>query len=322
MFPRLDKAKQEIIVSRIDFVSNLHKKLTSECYKLLQKEHEITRKKIDLAFANEFGINSFIEPRGNLVFLRNASLAERLDVSANHPDYTNLVFQIQGSKNSGTLSDLVEVSDERYDPQEHAGEEVNYLAIGDIDGITSQIIKPQVMSAEDLPSRARRLIHSGDILIGIAGASTGTENMVVFPVSENEEGWIASTGFIVLRPVISVPIPYVCHLLKAPFILRQIRALLTSPSMPTISEDDLLELSVPVSNELQRFRTLEQVERLINYEKKLAIQLNEISNRAEALLKKAKSNIFDLLDEEKFTDLSEEAENLEKKMQQVKEALQ
>jgi len=66
--------------------------------------------------------------------------------------------------------------------------------------MTGKILEPQRMMADELPSRARRLIHEGDILIGIAGASTGTENMVVFPVDREQEGWVATTGFLVLRP--------------------------------------------------------------------------------------------------------------------------
>ncbi|MCX9487977.1 hypothetical protein IG511_03600, partial [Vibrio cholerae] len=187
-FPKLDEEAQKILVSRIDSVANLYKRLTSKCNNLIQDEHEITREKIDLAFARELSLENFIQRKSALVFLRDFSSAERLDIPANHPDYTRLLRQIRQSDAACSLSDLVEVSEDRFNPDECIGQEINYLAIGDIDGISGNIIEPQKMLAEELPSRARRLIHAGDILVGTAGASTGTENMVVFPVTCEQEG--------------------------------------------------------------------------------------------------------------------------------------
>ena len=321
-FPKIEEEAQKTLVSRIDFVANLHKKLTSECNRLIQKEHQITRQKIDQAFADELGLDRFVTPKGRLYFLRNPDSSERLDVSANHPDYTELVDQIKECETSGSLSGLVEVSEERFNPDEHFGQEVHYIAIGDIDGITGKIIGPQKMVAEDLPSRARRLIHAGDILVGIAGASTGTENMVVFPVAQEQECWVATTGFLILRPKDGVDIHYVCALLKAPFVLRQIRALLTSPAMPTISETDLMQIVVPVSNSNSRQKTLNEISKFLKEEQQLTNQLEQISTQTQQLLSEAKSNIFDLLDDNKFSAMSVRAREIETAMTKIEEALQ
>lgn len=321
-FPKIDEDAQKTLVSRIDSVANLYKRLTSECNKLVQNEHKITREKIDLAFAQELSLEHFIQRKSALVFLRDFSSAERLDISANHPNYTKLVAQIKKSASSGSLYDLVDISEERFNPDQHTGQEVNYLAIGDIDGISGKIIAPQTMMAEELPSRARRLIHAGDILVGIAGASTGTENMVVFPVTHDQEGWVATTGFLVLRPKDGVDIHYVCSLLKAPFVLRQIRALLTSPAMPTISEADFMQLAVPVTDPETREKTLIEINKALEEERQLTIQLEQISEQIEQLLSDAKSNIFDLLDGDKFSAMSTRAMEIESAMDQIEEALQ
>lgn len=321
-FPKLDEEAQKILVSRIDSVANLYKRLTSKCNNLIQDEHEITREKIDLAFARELSLENFIQRKSALVFLRDFSSAERLDIPANHPDYTRLLRQIRQSDAACSLSDLVEVSEDRFNPDECIGQEINYLAIGDIDGISGNIIEPQKMLAEELPSRARRLIHAGDILVGTAGASTGTENMVVFPVTCEQEGWVATTGFLVLRPRDGVDIHYVCSLLKAPFVLRQIRALLTSPAMPTISDTDFMHLAVPVTSPDTREKTLNEINKVLKEERQLTIQLEQISEQIEQLLSEAKSNIFDLLDDDKFSAISARAMVIENTMGKIEEALQ
>lgn len=321
-FPKLDEEAQKTLVFRIDSVTNLYKRLTSKCNKLIQDEHEITREKIDLAFARELSIENFIKRKSALVFLRDFSSAERLDIPANHPDYTRLLGQIRQSAESSSLSNLVEVSEDRFNPDECIGQEINYLAIGDIDGVSGNIIEPQNMLAEDLPSRARRLVHAGDILVGIAGASTGTENMVVFPVTSEQEGWVATTGFLVLRPRAGIDIHYVCLLLKAPFVLRQIRALLTSPAMPTISDTDFMQLVVPVTNSDAREESLIEISKVLKEEWQLTIQLEQISEQIEQLLSEAKSNIFDLLDDDKFSAMSARAMEIEAAMGKIEEALQ
>ena len=166
------------------------------------------------------------------------------------------------------------------------------------------------------------MIHEGDILLGIAGASTGTENMVVFPVISEQESWVATTGFLVLRPKDEVDIHYVCTLLKTPFVLRQIRALLTSPAMPTISENDILQLSVPATDFDSRAKVLEEIRNALSEGHHLAKKLSAISDQIKALTAKAKSNIFDLLDDDKFSAMSARAMNIEADMGKIEEALQ
>ena len=301
-----------------ELLVNAERRLVNQRLLSFKKQGEA----IDSVFCHEFGFKKFAETSKGKVFLKRASLLERFDIPVNHPSYTKLIHQIKASAKSGSLSDLVNLSEERFNPDEHIGQEIYYLAIGDIDGISGNIIEPQKMVAEDLPSRARRLIHAGDILVGIAGASTGTENMVVFPVTREQEGWVATTGFLVLRPRDGVDIHYVCSLLKAPFVLRQIRALLTSPAMPTISDTDFMQLAVPVTNSDARETTLIEINRVLKEERQLTIQLEQISEQIEQLLSEAKSNIFDLLDDDKFSAISARAMGIENAMGKIEEKLQ
>ncbi len=317
--PIIDNESQELIVNRYEQIARVG---NSKIKKLILAEHKKTWRRIDKIFAVELGYADFVEEKKTIVFLRDSASAGRLDISANHPNYTKLVTEIKTSAKSGSLSDLVNVSEERFNPDEHIGQEVNYLAIGDIDGISGKIIAPQTMMAEELPSRARRLIHEGDILLGIAGASTGTENMVVFHVRSEQESWVATTGFLVLRPKDEVDIHYVCTLLKTPFVLRQIRALLTSPAMPTISENDVLQLAVPATDFDSRAKVLEEIRNALSEGHHLARKLSAISDQIKALTAEAKSNIFDLLDDDKFSTMSARAMDIEADMGKIEEALQ
>lgn len=319
--PVLDKEEKDCIKKRFNLIRHLETDVLSRCSSINANLYHSTGFFIDCAFTSELGIESFKETTSRNVFLAKRD-TDRFDIPVNHPDYTKLVEQIKNSPASGVLSDLVEVSGERFNPDEHSGEQVNYLAIGDIDGLSGKIIAPQNMLADDLPSRARRLIREGDILVGIAGASTGTKNMVVYPVTNKQHGWVATTGFLVLRAKKDVDIHYVCTLLKSPFVLRQVRALLTSPAMPTIGESDLLAIAIPVTNTETRNKTLSTITNIISEGRQLAKKLDAIANQIQELISEAKSNIFDLLHDEKFSAMSSKANEIQKDVVQIEEALQ
>lgn len=317
--PIVDKHNQDLIVKRYNEIVNVSR---SKINHLILIEHKKIWDRINKAFASELNIEDFPEIKREIVFIKDTKNSERLDIQANHPDYINLVSQIRKSPTSGSLSDLIEVSENRFNPDEHQGEQVNYLAIGDIDGLSGKIIDPQIMISDELPSRARRLVYEGDILVGIAGASTGTENMVVFPVTSEQNGWVATTGFMVVHPKKDVNVNYLCSLLKSPFVLRQIRALLISPAMPTISESDFLAIMVPVTNFETRKKTLLEIENILIEGRQLTWQLEDIGNQIEELIAKAKSNIHDLLDDAKYSAMSSRVNEIQAVMTQVEEVLQ
>lgn len=321
-FPKISEEDQTVLISRLSFIAEMHRKLSEECKNLVRKEHVLIRRKIDSIFAGELCIDSFYEAKQDLFFLRESKLAERLDVTANHPDYTKLVYLIKQSSLSGKLSDLVDVVEDRFDPRDWPAKEVSYLAIGDIDGETGKIISPQVMLSEDLPSRARRSLKAGTILVGIAGASTGKENMVVFPVNAAQDGWVATTGFLVLRPKSNVDISYVCNLIKAPFVLRQIRALLISPSMPTISEFDFLSMAVPVTDQATRDEKNRHINQILKEEESLSIELEEVLSSINSLKQSVNENIFNLLSAPHFKQIKDKAGKIKERMESIEEALQ
>jgi type I restriction enzyme S subunit len=318
--PLTTPPEQSCIIERYNHIRGKRREIEARISRCRHKQYVQSSKRIDEAFAQELSLGCFTTKEGNLVFLRNFTLAERLDVAANHPDYTKLVDQIKASENSGSLFELVEVSEDRFNPDECMGQEINYLAIGDIEGITGKIIEPQKMLAEDLPSRARRLIHAGDILI--ATVSQGDEKTVVFLADNAHEGWVASTGFLIVRAKKDVQAEYVVRVLKAPFVLRQYSALVAGSSMPTISQQDILNFAVPVTNPDAREKTLIEINKVLKEERQLTIQLEQISEQIEKLLSEAKSNIFDLLDDDKFSVMSARAMDIEAGMGKIEEALQ
>lgn len=321
LLPEVSENAQKNIVSRFNILAELHTEIIITCHMLQDIEHEISLKRIDKEFSNEASLESFVPPRNQKIFLRNSNLAERFDVQANHPDYTHLIDQIKRSPTAGTLVDLVNVSEDRFDPDNYRGKEVYYLAIGDIDGISGKIISSQVGLAEEMPSQMRLLAKENDIVVGVTGASTGTDNMVVFIVRKEHENHVFSSDMKILRPKKSVNPEYIQRLLKAPFVLRQISHLMYGAAMKRISLQDLLNISIPITNENTRKQTLEKIEKIISEEQELISLLDSISKQIDQLLSQAKSNIFDLLDDSKYSAMSTKAYELKEIMIRIEESL-
>src|SRR4030095_11808201 len=76
-----------------------------------------------------------------------------------------------------------------------ADEEFSYIDIASVDRQTKTIVSPQALIGREAPSRARKLVRTGDVLVSMTRPNLNA----VALVPETLDGQIASTGFDVLR---------------------------------------------------------------------------------------------------------------------------
>lgn len=94
------------------------------------------------------------------------------------------------------LSDAVDINPESAAPVETGGPTFRYVDIGAIENGTGRIAWPKEVHVADAPSRARRRIRTGDVLVSTV--RPGLRGTAVVP--PELDGAIASTGLAVLRP--------------------------------------------------------------------------------------------------------------------------
>ena len=82
------------------------------------------------------------------------------------------------------------------DPKRNPDNQFIYVDISSIDRSVKRITTPSVRKGKDAPSRARRIIHKGDVLV----ATTRPNLNAVALVGDDLDGQICSTGLCVLRP--------------------------------------------------------------------------------------------------------------------------
>lgn len=76
-----------------------------------------------------------------------------------------------------------------------AEETFYYIDIASVDRTTKSIVTPQTLLGKNAPSRARKLVRSGDVLVSMTRPNLNA----VAIVTENMDDQIASTGFDVIR---------------------------------------------------------------------------------------------------------------------------
>ena len=92
------------------------------------------------------------------------------------------------------ISDVVTKAEQR---KPRADEAFTYVDIGSIDRNLKQIVEPQLLIGEKAPSRARKVINTGDILVSLTRPNLNA----VALVPEKYDQQIASTGFEVIKPI-------------------------------------------------------------------------------------------------------------------------
>lgn len=81
------------------------------------------------------------------------------------------------------------------DPRQFPDEKFMYIDIASIDREQKMIVEPQILIGEEAPSRARKVVKTGDVLVSTVRPNLNT----VTHVSEKFDNQIASTGFCILR---------------------------------------------------------------------------------------------------------------------------
>ena len=130
------------------------------------------------------------------------------------------------------LRDVAEVNRCQWDPAE--GSPILYLDLAAVvaPGILSS---PKELAAADAPSRARRQVHSGDILV-----STVRPNLRGFArVRQAPNNLVASTGFAVLTPVAGVNESLVYHHVLATQFAVSLENSTTGQAYPAVRAADV-----------------------------------------------------------------------------------
>jgi len=161
-----------------------------------------------------------------------------------------------------TIADLCQVNPEVIKESTPPDTQLKYIDIASIER-TGSISIPKVMEFKDAPSRARRIVKAGDVII-----STVRPYLKAFArITDASENLIASTGFAVLRARPNVNGSYVYQHVLSEMFVKYLEGKMTGSSYPAVNSSDVAEYQMPVPTALEQeniARILSEVDTLID----------------------------------------------------------
>lgn len=131
-----------------------------------------------------------------------------------------------------------------------------YVDISSVDVSVGRIVSPQELLGEEAPSRARKAIQEGDIIISTCRPTRGA--IAIIPAEL--DGQVCSTGFSVVRANTKKVIPQFLHwALRLESTLEQFRKWSTGSSYPAILDEDVAKTRIPVPDLSVQKKIIESV---------------------------------------------------------------
>lgn len=174
----------------------------------------------------------------------------RLDPHFYNPIFLENIDKVKKSKHE-QLQKIVKFSNEIWNQIDFFDEQFPYIEIGEIDIETGDIKKISVLNKKEAPSRAKMIVRKKDIIVSLTRPNRGAISFI----DESKDGFIASTGFAVLRDLIKENIKkeFLFYALRQNCSLTQMLQRSSGGNYPAIIQDELGKILIPnPSDEIQQ----------------------------------------------------------------------
>ena len=152
--------------------------------------------------------------------------------------------------NSFLLKDLVNIKKNKSNKLLSPDLTVSYVELSDVISDYSEIYKSELLKVYELPSRAQYDINQGDLITSVSGNSIGTKRHATAIVSSKFHGSICSNGFRVFFDFSKkINKFYLIYYFKTNMFLNQIFRLRTGSAIPSIQDNDLLNIKIFVPSD-------------------------------------------------------------------------
>lgn len=214
------------------------------------------------------------KPKHELVFVKNFSKtkqSDRCDAEYFQPKYEEIVEAVKEYKNGfDELENLVKIKDKNFTPKE--SEQYKYIELanissnGEINGYTENF-------GNELPSRARRKVQKGDLIVSTIEGSLDS----IALVTEDWENALCSTGFFAINSDKVNP-ETLLVLLKTKVGQLQLKKGCKGTILTAISKDELSKIVLPKIDSKTQEQIKEKIVEMYQ-SKKLSKSLLEIAKR-------------------------------------------
>lgn len=264
-----------------DDIANIMQNAYEERKNILQRADELLDSVNDLVL-DELCIEV---PKKKYEFyfsIKRANVNDRLDPYYYKPEYLDMIKILEMEKNKykiKRLSDVVEFSKQTFSPTANLDKTFKYIKISDVDDEIGIITSFSELLGKDAPSRARKLIQNGDILISKLDGSL--KSIAIVP--SDLDGCVATTGFEIIKPK-NVDGLYLHTLLRNDISQTQLKQRTTGAIMASISQDEMGSIIIPVPSR-------EVMSKIVNEVGNRRDEIRNLRIRAETVVDETKKRI-------------------------------
>lgn len=161
--------------------------------------------------------------------------------------------------------------------------EIEYVDISSVSA-SDGIQKTETMKLGSAPSRARRIVRDGDVII----STVRTYLEAISSIDCPPENLVVSTGFAVIRPNGSLHKRFAAYCLRAQGFIKEVVARSVGVSYPAINASDLINIKTPVPH----FEEQEAIARFLDHETAKIDTLIEKQRQLIQLLKEKRQSVI------------------------------
>jgi len=169
--------------------------------------------------------------------------------------------------NMQSISDVCLVNNINVNPKkEFPNSNFEYISISDVDGNLGKITNKQEYIGENAPSRAKRKLLEGDVIV-----STVRPYLKSFArVTDTFNDAICSSGFAVLTPDESkINTDYLFFAVRSPLFVNQLKQKQRGANYPAVGIRDIKPAKIPVPSLEEQERIVSYIERELNWVEEL-----------------------------------------------------
>ena len=173
-----------------------------------------------------------------------------------------------------------------------------YIDVGAVENAAGRISAPQILMAEDAPSRARKVVRPGTVIY-----STIRPYLLNVAVIEEtyEQEPIASTAFAIIHPYLEMPARYFLCYLRSPVFVRYVESVQMGIAYPAINDGQFFSGLIPLPPLAEQHRIVAKVDELMALCDRLEAQQADAESAHAQLVQALLDSLTQARDAEDFT---------------------